>query len=140
VFLTLLALTFVVAATTSSSAALLFRGAIHKILARLVGLELADAWRRYLMFAVFVVGLSSGVRIWELEKYITPRSKEVELVVLNTDRWVLEVCRTVIESLQGIACVLLAFFSVALVAYVIVRAFELRGARVAPEAMPQAQR
>jgi hypothetical protein len=136
-FLTLLVVTFVVAAATSSGAALLFRNAVRQILARLVSPELAGAWQRYLTFAVFVVGLSSGVRIWELEKYITPRSKEAELVVLNTDRWVLEVYRTVIESLQAIAWVLLVFFSLALVAYVIVRAFELRSGRMSGEGLQE---
>ena len=136
-FLTLMGVTFVVAAATSCAAALLFRGPVRQILARLVSPELAGAWQRYLVFAVFVVGLSSGVRVWELEKYITPRPQEggpVGPVVLNTERWVLEVYRTVIESLQGIAWVLLLFFSMALVAYVIVQAFEWRRAVKGPEA------
>jgi hypothetical protein len=76
-----------------------------------------------------VVGVSSGVRVWELEKYITPRSKDAELVVLNADRWTLEVYRTIIGSVQGVAIMLLVFFLVALVAYVILRGFELRQAR-----------
>ena len=127
-FLTLLGVTFVGAARTSSAAALLFRRPIRQILARLVSEELAGAWQRYLEFAVCVVGLSSGVRVWELEKYITARPREPEPLVLNSERWVLEVYRTVIESLQSIAWVLLVFFSLALVAYVVVRAFELRRA------------
>jgi len=43
---------------------------------------------------------------------------------------VLEVYRTIIESLQGLALVLLVFFVVALIAFVIVRAFELRHKQV----------
>ncbi len=38
----------------------------------------------------------------------------------------LELYRTIIETLQGIASVLLVFFVFALVAYVIMRGFELR--------------
>jgi len=80
--------------------------------------------------AIYVVGISSGVRIWSLENYITPRSNTTP-VELTRDRWVLEVYRTIIESLQGLAWVLLVFFVVALIAFVIVRAFELRHKQVA---------
>lgn len=73
-----------------------------------------------------VVGVSGGVRIWELEKYITARADEAEPIVLNLDRWVLEVYRTLIGTLQSAAWLLLVFFVFALIAYVIIRGFELR--------------
>ena len=44
-------------------------------------------------------------------------------------RWTLEVYRTVIETLQGIAWMLLVVFVVALVAYVLARGFELNRGR-----------
>jgi len=126
VFLTLLLVTFSIAVVTSLAVALLFDKPISQILSRLVSSELSNAWHRYLKFAIFVVGVSSGVRVWELEKYITPRSDDGEIVVLNPDRWTLEVYRTIIESLQGVAWMLLAFFLVALVAYVLLRGMELK--------------
>jgi len=126
VFLTLLLVTFSIAALTSAAVAWLFHRPISLILGRLVSVDLSGAWHRYLTFAIFVVGVSSGVRVWELEKYITPRSKDAELVVLNADRWTLEVYRTIIGSVQGVAMMLLVFFLVALVAYVILRGFEMR--------------
>lgn len=49
--------------------------------------------------------------------------------VLTGGRWVLEAYRTVIETLQRLAWMLLVFFLVALVAYVTVRAFELKRGR-----------
>lgn len=125
-FLTLLLVTFSIAVVTSLAVALLFDKPISQILSRLVSSELSNAWHRYLKFAIFVVGVSSGVRVWELEKYITPRSDDGEIVVLNPDRWTLEVYRTIIESLQGVAWMLLAFFLVALVAYVLLRGMELK--------------
>ena len=73
-----------------------------------------------------VVGVSGGVRIWELEKYITARPDEAEPIVLNADRWILEVYRTLIGTLQSAAWLLLIFFVFALLAYVITRGFELR--------------
>lgn len=127
-FVTLLVVTFLIALTTSFAIVRLFRGPIRIILERLVSPELSGAWERYLGFAVIVVGVSGGVRIWELEKYITARSQEAGPLVLNSDRWVLEVYRTLLGTLQSAAWVLLVFFVFALVAYVIVRGFEIRRA------------
>jgi hypothetical protein len=126
VFITLLAVTFAIALATSLVIVRLFRASIRMILDRVVSSELSGAWHRYLDFAVVVVGVSGGVRIWELEKYITARSNEVDVVVLNADRWVLEVYRTLVGTMQSVAWVLLVFFIFVLIAYVIVRGFELR--------------
>ncbi|RMF19475.1 MAG: hypothetical protein D6760_13060 [Deltaproteobacteria bacterium] len=125
-FVTLLIVTFAIAFATSLVVVRLFRAPIRMILDRVVSSELSGAWHRYLDFAVVVVGVSGGVRIWELEKYITARVKDMEPVVLNSDRWVLEVYRTLIGTLQSAAWLLLVFFVFALIAYVIVRGFELK--------------
>ena len=45
---------------------------------------------------------------------------------VTRDRWILEVYRTVIGTLQGLAWMLLVFFVFALIAYVIVRASEAK--------------
>ncbi|HEX7154953.1 MAG TPA: hypothetical protein VF618_25985 [Thermoanaerobaculia bacterium] len=128
-FITLLAVTFLIAAVCSFIVARLFDRPIGAILKRIVAEELGSAWHRYITFAIYVVGISGGVRIWELEKYISPRSKDDPVIVLNTDRWVLEVYRTIIETLQAVAWMLLVVFLVALLAFVVVRAFELRAER-----------
>ena len=77
--------------------------------------------------------MSKGVRVYDLERYVNPERWQAERggepLVLNANRWVLEVYRTVIESLQGIAWMLLVFFVFALIAYVIVRGLELRNSR-----------
>ncbi|MDY6901026.1 MAG: hypothetical protein SWZ49_23535, partial [Cyanobacteriota bacterium] len=54
------------------------------------------------------------------------RFERGQIIQLTTERWVLEVYRTIIGSLQGIAWLLLIFFIFALIAFVIVRIFELR--------------
>jgi len=129
-FITLLVVTFLIALATSLVVVALFRIPISTILDRVVSPELRGAWQRYLSFAVVVVGVSGGVRIWELEKYITARSEDADPIILNADRWVLEVYRTLIGTLQSAAWLLLVFFVAALIAYVITRGFELRrGAR-----------
>jgi hypothetical protein len=137
VFITLLAVTFLIAAAVSFAVAKLFAAPIESILRRIVPDEISLAWVKYLRFAIAVVGISSGVRIWDLEKYITaPMVKDAVIVELTGERWVLEVYRTIIGSLQGIAFLLLAFFAVALVAFVIVRIFEMRAQTPGDETRP----
>jgi len=126
-FVILLAVTFVIALVVSSIVVLMFAKPIDGILQRIISDPISQAWTKYVKFAIYVVGISSGVRIWELERFITPAQfKGAEILQLTRDRWVLELYRTIIESLQGVAWLLLVFFAVALVAFVIVRAFELR--------------
>ena len=126
-FITLLIVTFTIAFMVSSIVVLVFAKPINNILKRIISDEISMAWSKYLKFAIYITGISSGVRIWALEKYITkPTGEGAEIVQLNAERWVLEVYRTIIETLQGVAWMLLVFFVFALVAYVIVRAFELK--------------
>jgi hypothetical protein len=119
-FVTLLVVTFVIAFGVSTIVARFFREPLDKILSRIIADDISKAWSKYLIFAIYVTGISSGVRIWKIEKYIT------DAYTLTGQRWVFEVYRTVIETLQGIAWMLLVFFVFALIAYVIVRAFELK--------------
>lgn len=72
------------------------------------------------------LSLSAGVRIYDLERYISPQFQNMEILQLNAERWVLEIYRTLIACLQGIAWMYLVVFVVALLAYVIVRGFELK--------------
>lgn len=128
-FITLLVVTFVIAALVAVAVARWFASPIERILSRIVDPEISFAWTKYLRFAVLVVGISSGVRIFQLERYITPvfGPENAEILQLTRDRWVLEIYRTIIGTLQGIAWVLLVFFVVALLAFVIVRFGEGRG-------------
>lgn len=137
-FLTLLAVTFAVAFLVTTLVVFFFSKPINKILARIISEEISSAWSRYLKFAIYVTGISSGVRIYSLEKYITrPAREHAEVVELTSQRWVLELYRTVISTLQGVAWMLLVFFVFALVAYVIVRIFEVRRAGNNEQSTPE---
>jgi large-conductance mechanosensitive channel len=126
-FLTLLLATFVLAVGVSMIVAKAFEKPIDGILKRIIADPISKAWLKYLMFAIYVVGISSGVRLWELQRYVTPpQGGRPEIIQLNNERWVLEIYSTVISTLQGLAWLLLVFFVVALIAFVIVRVFELR--------------
>jgi hypothetical protein len=125
-FVTLLVVDFAVAVVVSLVVARTFRGSIDKILQRLIGEDIYTAWSRYIVFALYVVGISGGVRVWQLERYISPRARDEPILALTAERWTLEIYRTVIGTLQGVAWTLLVFFVVALVAFVVLRAFEMR--------------
>ena len=130
-FLTLLAVTFVIALGVSFSVARIFERPIKQILARIIADDIHLAWGKYIQFAIYVVGISGGVRVWQLERYIIPqqlseREAEAGILTLTADHWVLEVYRTVIGTMQSVAWMLMVFFIFALIAYVVVRVFELR--------------
>ncbi|MCR4400389.1 MAG: hypothetical protein NUV35_05875 [Syntrophomonadaceae bacterium] len=131
--ISLLAVTFLIALSISFAVERLFHQAVAGILARIIPEELSRAWHRYLSFAMYVVGVSRGVPIGSLENYIIPypvgKGELAPVITLTSERWALEIYRTVISTLSGIAGVLLTFFVVFLVAYVIVRMFEGRAAR-----------
>lgn len=125
--LTLLGATFAVSLAVALLIVVLFRKPIAAIMNRLVPEALSSAWTRYMSLAVIVVGVSGGVQVWKLEQYLTP-TRDQPPIVLNADRWVLEVYRTVIGTAQAVTWLLLVFFAFALIAYVIVRRGEMRAA------------
>ena len=125
-FFSLLGVTFVVAIGVTTITVGLFGRHIDRILERIVSDELAAAWHRYILFAAYVVGISGGVNLHKLEQYVNARHIETTVLSLHAETWTLEIYRTVIQTLQSIAWMLLVVFVVALIAYVIVRALELR--------------
>lgn len=125
-FLLLLLISFVIAVAVCFVIARVFRRPIVSILQRLISEEVYTAWSKYLTFAMYVVGISGGVRVWDLEKYITPRKEGEKILELTQDRWMLEIYSTIIGTLQSIAWMLLVFFLFALIAYVIVKGQEMK--------------
>jgi len=130
VIVTLLVVTFVVSLCVALFVAFLFRKPVRAIMDRVVGDPLGSAWVRYVMVALVVVGVGGGVRPWDYEKYITPVQNQA-LPVLNSDRWVLEIYRTIIGTAQADTWMLLVFFVFALIAYVLLRGAELRQGKTA---------
>jgi len=123
--LLLLLVTLILSLGVSWLVARLFGSSIESILRRIIDDEISLVWSKYLRFAILVVGVSNGVRVWDYEKYLS-QNKEGTVVALTTERWIFELYHTVISALQGIAWLLLVFFVFALLAYVVVRAFDLR--------------
>lgn len=134
-FITLLVVGFAISVSVCAFTVRIFAMPINDILKRIIPDEISTAWAKYLRFAMYVVGISSGVQIWNLERYVNPGpGQRAEAIPLTADRWILEVYRTIIDTLQGLAWVLLVFFLIALIAYVVVRTFESKK----PKAVTQA--
>jgi hypothetical protein len=125
-FITLLIVTFFISLAVSVGSVYFFQSSLKRVLSRIVTEELADAWLKYIKFAAYVVGISGGVRIYQLELYVHPINDEIPIKILDSQAWILEVYSTIIETLQSIAWMLFIVFVVTLIAFVIVRAFELR--------------
>jgi peptidoglycan/LPS O-acetylase OafA/YrhL len=126
-FYTLLAVTFVISFIVSAVIVRIFEKPSQKIFQRIIQDDIASAWTTYLKFALYVVGISSGIRLHQLERYIIkpPYGKDPQIETLTTEKWVLELYRTIIETLQGLAWVLLIFFIISLVAFVVIRFVEV---------------
>ena len=129
-FYYLIICTFLLALLVSFTVMKIFSSSINAILARIIHDPIHEAWAKYTKFAGMVVGTPSGIRIYDMEKYITPLTyteNDKKIVIeLTQERWVLEIYRTIIETLQGLAWMMLVFFMVALIAYVIVRWSEIK--------------
>ena len=127
-FLLLLIITLFIAVIVSAVVIFLFRKSLEKIFSRIIGEDIALAWKKFLIFALFVVGISSGVSIRKLERFIQPEAEGIVRPVLTSEFWGLEIYRTIIQTLGGLAWALLVFFVVALVAFAIVKKKESKPA------------
>ena len=125
-FFTLLFVTFTLSIAVSFSVVKTFDKPIAAIFNRIIKDEISTVWEKYIKFAAYVVGISGGVRIYQLERYISAPHKDTEVLVLNSERWTLEVYRTIIETLQSLAWMYLVVFIFSLMAYVVVKGFELK--------------
>lgn len=120
---------FVIATLTSVVIIYMFSKSINKIMERIINDPINTTWAKYTKFAGLVVGISSGIRIYEMEKYINPityATDKATILELTTERWFLEIFRTLIETVQGLAWMFFVFFVISLLAYVVVRVSELK--------------
>jgi len=120
-FLLLLVVTLVIAVAVTLLVIFSFKKPIDSIFARIIGEEISVAWRKFLTFALFVVGVASGVNVWKLERFIAPETEGVARPELTAQFWGLEIYRTIIDTLGGLAWALLVFFIATLIAFVIVK-------------------
>ena len=71
-FFYLIIVNFLVAASVSLVVISFFSKSINNILQRIINDPINTSWAKYTKFAGMVVGISSGIRVYDVEKYITP--------------------------------------------------------------------
>jgi hypothetical protein len=122
-FVVLLVASFVLALAMSATVAWLFAKPIDGILHYFVGDRISATLSKYLRFAIVVVGISAGTRVRPLEEYIAAPSynKAALAAALTQEYWALEIYRTFVETLQGMALIFFVIAVVAIIAFVIVR-------------------
>ena len=127
-FILLLTVSLLVAVIVTTIVVLFFRKHVDKILGRIIQDEISIAWGKFITFALYVIGISSGVNVWRLEKIVAPEGEGIIKPVLNAEYWGLTIYRTIIDTLGGMAWALFLFFVVALIAFVIVKRGETKRA------------
>ena len=101
-----------------------------------LGESIAEGWKQFLIFALYVVGVSNGVQLWKLEQYLRPESSVPaggKALDLSAAAIALEVYRTIVLVLQGLAWALLLFFTISLVAFAILKLADARRPRAPGE-------
>src|SRR3989344_8571416 len=124
-FFALILGTFALAVATSFVVERAMRKPVSEILGKIVG-DLADAWQQYASLGIYVMGISYGAPVSRLREYIRVDSEFLKREPLDMPHMMLNMYETVIETLQGVTTLLLAFFVFTMIAYVILRALEVR--------------
>lgn len=125
-FFTLLFVLLGVSAVITILVVLFFKKYIQAILKRLIGEPLYKSWEKFIIFALFVVGISSTVNPHRLEKYVLKRNTDQIITELSADAWFLEIYQTMLTVLSSLSVSLMSFFIIALIAFIIVRGLELK--------------
>jgi len=105
----------------------------EKILNRITSSdEISRAWLKFVKFAIYVAGVSGGVKLTEkdIEEFLTIIERDTGRVnpftyMYMLSRIALEICMAVIGALRGIFWFLAYFFIALAIAFIIVRAIEL---------------
>ncbi|HOD55527.1 MAG TPA: hypothetical protein PKJ08_13445 [Candidatus Cloacimonadota bacterium] len=122
----LLISTFSVGFIVALIVTLFFKKPIAKILKRLIDDDIYESWVKYMIFAIYVVSISSGVNLWKIERYIYPLDKDNPVYEITSSALGFEVYRSAINSLTSLAWLLLVFYIIALITFVIKKLFENR--------------
>lgn len=115
---------FLLALALSATIAWLSREAMDAVLRRfVVDPVVRGGFEKYLRFAIVVVGISSGTRAKALQEYIAAAewNKPTLQAALTQEFWTLELYRTVMGTLEGVAGLLLLCIFLALIAPAVLR-------------------
>ncbi len=126
-FIIYLLLTFSISLLLSLGVARMFRPSMNKIMNRIIADEVSGSWIGYLKYAMVVVGVSGGVPLYQLENVLNSgRLPDSPKVIMDMNFFLFEAFRSVINTLQSLAWVLLFFFFTTLIAVIIVKTSEMK--------------
>ena len=123
-FIALFGASFVLALALSATIAWLSREALDTILRRfVVDPVVRSGFAKYIRFAIVVVGISNGTRVKAFQEYISAAewNKPALQAALTQEFWTLELYRTVMGTLEGVAGLLLLCTFLALIAPAVLR-------------------
>lgn len=135
-FVALFAASFVLALALSITVAWISREAIDSVLRRFVAdYAVRAGFEKYIRFAIVVVGISGGTRVRVLQEYLAASdlNRAAMAAQLTQEFWVMEIYRTILGTLEGIATLLLVCIFLALIAPVVVRMLKLEPVKTREE-------
>lgn len=107
-FVTLLLANLVASLLVCLATVLIFSFPLAKVLKDRFSEDAAAVWMKFILFTVFVIGISVGTRIWEIERYADPQKGGA----ISQNLLVLEVYKTVIATMQVSAVLLFVLLTV----------------------------
>jgi len=125
-FITLLLISLVLAASLAFVGLRLLRPSLRGILNHVVGVEAADHWFRFAVFSLYITSVGNGVYGSRLERYIQQLHKDAIIAPLTVDSWVFEIYQVIERTLSGLACGAITFFIISLICLVVLRVFQMR--------------
>jgi hypothetical protein len=131
-FITLLLVSLVLAAALALFVLRILRPSLRGILDRVVGVDAAEHWYRFAIFALYITSVGHGVYGYRLERYIQKLHKDDVISTLDLEAWVYEVYLVVERTLTSLACGAITVFIIALICLVVLRSFEMRHHRPEP--------
>lgn len=98
----------------------IFDKSITGIIKRIIPEDINSGWILYIKLAIYLVGVSGGVNIFRLEETISGRSQ----TLFSFSNFILELYKTIFDTLKSITWLLLLFFIISLIAYIMIKAAE----------------
>lgn len=119
----LFVVSFLLALALSYGVSKLCKDAVEAIANHFLARNISAGAARYLQLAIILVGVSSGTRVRLLEDYISaPAYYKPELAAqLTPELWAIALYHTVVDTLLGVAWLLVAFALIAMFVVIAIR-------------------
>ncbi len=119
-FTILLIINFLIAILICWGITKIFDPSISGIIKRIIPEDINAGWILFMKLAIFLIGLTGGVNIFRLETILRGDS------YLAINNIIMEIYRTIFDTLISITWLLLVFFISALIAYLFVKNTETK--------------